>query len=142
MRARRGLLCVVCVVVLACGGAESYATYAEAARANSLPAYVPSSAHTFRVYSEERHGVRQFWLRFELPPGDAQRMVRDMEALTVSQARSHGSFRPPKWSGDWPEELGMHPSSVTRPTTRFYVGRGGNCVVVDWSTTVVYSYPC
>ena len=90
------LACAAGAAALACGGGDvqTYATYDEAARAAALPPYVPGTAHTFRAAEEE--GAR--WMSFQVPAGDAQRMVDGMRILTFSQART-GRFHPARVEG-------------------------------------------
>ncbi len=138
-RLRAALLCVAGAATLACGGGgvESYATYGEVARAVALPAYVPGTAHDFRVVVDE--GAR--WMSFQVPAGDAQRMVDGMRVLTFAQART-GRFTPPGWNGGWPAELSRREPPSSRPSLRFYAASPVECLAVEWVTFTAYVYPC
>jgi hypothetical protein len=138
---RAALLCAAGAALLACGGAgaETYATYGDAARALALPPYVPGTAHTFLAVAEEEGGGR--WMRFQVPPADAQRMVDGMRVLTFSQART-GRFTPPSWKGDWPPELSRREPTSSRSSLRFYAASPIECLAVEWVTSTAYLYPC
>jgi hypothetical protein len=138
-RMRAALLCAAGAATLACGGGsvESYPTYGEVARAVALPPYVPGTAHDFRVVAEE--GTR--WMRFQVPAGDAQRMVDGMRVLTFGQART-GRFTPPRWKGEWPAELSRREPSSSRSSLRFYAASPVECLAVEWVTFTAYLYPC
>ncbi|WP_331123502.1 hypothetical protein [Longimicrobium sp.] len=137
---RAALLCAAGAAALACGGGDTqaYATHAEAARALALPPYVPGTAHTFTAVAEEG-GAR--WMRFQVPPADAQRMVEGMRVLTFGQART-GRFTPPSWKGDWPPELSRREPTSSRSSLRFYAASPIECLAVEWVSSVAYLYPC
>ena len=136
---RAVVACAAGAAALACGGGgvQAYATYDEAARAAALPPYVPGTAHTFRVAAEE--GAR--WMSFQVPAGDAQRMVDGMRILTFSQART-GRFTPPAWKGDWPPELSRREPTSSRSSIRFYAASPVECLAVEWVSSTAYVYPC
>lgn len=138
-RLRAALLLAAGAATLGCGGGsvDSYATYGDAARAVALPPYVPGTAHDFRVVAEE--GAR--WMSFQVPAGEAQRMVDGMRVLTYSRART-GRFTPPGWKGEWLAELARREPSSAREYVRFYAASPIECLGVDWVTSTAYLYPC
>lgn len=137
---RAALLCAAGAAAVACGGggAQTYATHAEAAGALALPPYIPGKAHSFAAVTEEG-GAR--WMRFQVPAGDAQRMVDGMRVLTFAQART-GRFTPPSWKGDWPPELSRREPTSSRSSLRFYAASPIECLAVEWVSSTAYLYPC
>lgn len=135
---RRAAAAIMAAALVACGGdVQRYASYGEAAAALALPPYVPGTARDFVAVTEE--GAR--WMSFQVPAGEAQRMVEGMRILTWSQART-GRFTPPSWKGQWPPELSRREPTSARPSLRFYAASPVECLAVDWVTFAAYLYPC
>jgi hypothetical protein len=143
------LITIFCATLFGCSElvTEKYSTFEEATKAGAaargwLPAFTPKTAVDITLVNDL--DTSHQWLKFRIPASEIPEMTKDMEAISLAEARREGVNKPAD-IGVWPPELQKLMVVTSRASLHFFRSKAETrcmCIAVDSKSGELVGWTC